>query len=143
MPLVARHASVVVDVEIVEAVVAIVIEAVAEELGDGDRVVAVPVDAAERLEIEMPLVGGQPSVTVVVEVVEPLLGPADLLLVAARPVIRGAPIGGALGPEADLVAAEHAVAVPVVVREGAIGTPPLGAGDATVVIGIHLLEPHP
>ena len=70
MPFVALDAAVVVAVEIVEVVAAVVVQAFTEELRQIDRVVAIAIDAAERLDVEVPFVRRQPAVAVVIEVGE-------------------------------------------------------------------------
>ena len=67
MPLLAGHAVVAVDVEVVEAVAAVVVEVAAEELGPGEHVVPVAIGAKEAVDIVLPLGAGDAPVAVAVE----------------------------------------------------------------------------
>ena len=70
MPLGPFDTSVVVEIEVVEIVTAIVLVVRAEKLGLIERIVAIAIDAPERLEVVMPLVRADAAVAIVVEIVE-------------------------------------------------------------------------
>ena len=139
VPFGALDAAVVVPVHVVERVVAHVVDALAEEFLQADRVVAVGVDAAERLEIEVPLVGREPVVAVVIEAGEVGARPAEIALAAVRLVIGE--IGVALRAGPHFVSRQHAVAVPVVILKRTRVAVPFFASDAAVVVVVQSLEP--
>src|SRR5688572_15761085 len=101
MPFGALDAAVVVPVHVVELGVAHIVNALAEKLLQADRVVAIGVDSTERLEIEVPLVGREAAVAIVIETGEVGARPVQIALELVWIVIGK--IGVALGAGAHLV----------------------------------------
>ena len=140
MPLRSLDAAVVVGVEIVEPILAVVIDVVAEEFRLRERVVAVAVGAEERFAIVIPLGACDPPVAVVIEVGEAALGPIPEL----RPPVRIVVVLGRLTRRADanFPARQDAVAVPVVHAERLSAAAPFVAANRAVAIRVHRTEAH-
>src|SRR5437899_4599305 len=88
----------------------------------------------------MPLVPRDPSVSVVIERAESALGPVVEFVLAVGRVEIGVVLRSIAPPraDADLVAREHAVMIPVVDAERLIAAAPLVARDHAVVVRVHL-----
>src|SRR5919108_56457 len=99
--------------EVSEAIVAVVLDRFTEELRARQYAVVVLIGADEPFAIERPLVAGDPSVTIAIDARES----------ASRPIVELAfvVVGNvAVLParaNADLIARQHAVAVPIVHAE--------------------------
>src|SRR6185436_19655425 len=129
-------------VEIVERIHAIVVVVRAEELRLAQPAIAIPIDAAERLEVEVPFVRRDSAIAIVIEIGEPRRRPADVTFEPAGIVISRLPVRAALGTDPYFVAGQSPIAVPVVVDKRLCRSTPLLARNRTVAVGIHRLEPH-
>jgi hypothetical protein len=141
MPLGALDASVVVEIEILERVVAIVVPAgLAEKFFAAQAVVAVAVDAVEHGLAIWPLVARDDAVAVAIEPRKRRLVPVPEVTGRVRVVVGVFPRAVAPAADTELVTRQHVVAVPVVHAERLQRTAPFGALNDAVTVGVHVGE---
>src|SRR4029077_13291308 len=98
----------------------------AQELAQADETVTVGVHTRECLCIVVPLLAREPAIATAIKTAKPRLGPVtEPIGVRACGVVLPGGSAGPMRARPQLLAGEHAVAIPVVDVEGLIAALPL------------------